>query len=232
MLLKIATSALIAGASAGAIAAVLAWSFMQPLLLTAESLELASVPHAHAADTTADHSHQPAPQSAGSQLLRNAQSLVFFMLTYSGYALVIVAGMALAYERGFRLTVRQGLIWGVCGFVVFQIAPAFGLPPELPGTATAAIEARQVWWFGTTLATAIALAMIAFGRNWAVWGAAIILLAAPHIMGAPQPAELSGTVPAELAALFATRSLGVSLVAWAVLGALGAAAFLRQTRGP
>ena len=39
--------------------------------------------------------------------------------------------------------VRTALIWGICGFIAVSLAPAFSLPPELPGTAAAALGARQ-----------------------------------------------------------------------------------------
>ena len=95
-----------------------------------------------------------------------------------------------------------------------------GLAPELPGTLAADLAARQVWWWGTVAATATGLALIAFfGRG----GAAIlgiVLLAAPHVIGAPEPDGFFGTAPPELAAGFAASVLGVGLAVWSVLGAL------------
>ncbi|MEI2612914.1 MAG: CbtA family protein [Candidatus Promineifilaceae bacterium] len=41
--------------------------------------------------------------------------------------------------------------------LAFQLAPAFGLPPELPGMAAADLGARQVWWCGTALATGVGI---------------------------------------------------------------------------
>jgi len=60
----------------------------------------------------------------------------------------------------------------------------------------------------------------AFGRIWAMWGTAVILLAAPHIIGAPMPDTLTGPAPPELGAEFAARALGTGLAAWAMLGLL------------
>ena len=90
----------------------------------------------------------------------------------------------------------------------------------MPGLNAAPVEPRQVWWFGTAAATGIGLWLIAFGRNWAMWGAAIILIAAPHIIGAPLPLMLSNIAPPELAANFAARTLGLALVVWTTLGLL------------
>jgi predicted cobalt transporter CbtA len=52
-----------------------------------------------------------------------------------------------------------------------------------------------------------------------VWGIAVILLLAPHIIGAPEPDSFAGPVPPEIAALFAARALGVGLASWVLLGA-------------
>jgi predicted cobalt transporter CbtA len=47
----------------------------------------------------------------------------------------------------------------------------------------------------------------------------VVLLAAPHQIGAPEPDSFTGPVPPEIAALFAARALGVGLAAWVLLGA-------------
>jgi predicted cobalt transporter CbtA len=66
---------------------------------------------------------------------------------------------------------------------------------------------------------AVALWLTAFGRGWVAWGAAIALLLAPHVVGAPEPDAFTGPVPTELGALFAARALGVGAAAWVMLGA-------------
>jgi len=152
--------------------------------------------------------------------LRDPLSVVFTALIYTGYGLVLLSAMSFAEERGVLISPRAGLVWGAAGFVAVQLAPAFGLAPELPGMNAADITARQIWWFATVACTAVALWLIAFGKNWAMWGTAIILLAAPHLIGAPMPETLTGPAPSELAAEFAARALGTGLVAWVTLGAL------------
>lgn len=133
---------------------------------------------------------------------------------------MLLALMVFAEERGQPITARTGLIWGIAGWIAVQMAPAFGLAPELPGMNAADVDARQIWWFATVAATGLGLWFIAFGRNWAMWGAAIILLAAPHIIGAPMPDTLTGPAPPELGAEFAARAIGTGLAVWAVLGLL------------
>lgn len=124
----------------------------------------------------------------------------------------------------------EGLLWGLAGFTAFALAPAFGLPPELPGSVAAELVARQIWWVTTSAATAAALALMVFVRApWAILiGVAVLIV--PHLIGAPQPPEGSGVVPPELAAAFAARSLVVNAVFWALLGLATGALFARLGR--
>jgi len=86
-----------------------------------------------------------------------------------------------------------------------------------------------MWWFPTVAATAVALWLIGFAKSWTAWGGAIILLLAPHIIGAPEPAVFTAPTPSEIGALFAARAFGVGLAAWVVLGALAAFFWQRET---
>ena len=216
MISKLLTSALFAGAAAGLIAGLLQLVFVQPVLLHAELYESGELVHFGAAAVSAH------PELPGFDLVRDLLTIVFTMLTYTGYAMMLVALMLLAEERGADVTARSGIIWGVAGFIAAHFAPGFTLAPEVPGVAAADVGARQVWWFATVAAAGIAMWLLAFGRNWAMWGVAVILLAAPHLIGAPEPDSFSGPVPTELGALFAARAFGVGLAAWAVLGCFAA----------
>jgi cobalt transporter subunit CbtA len=119
---------------------------------------------------------------------------------------------------------RRGLLWGLAGYGVFAVAPALGLPPELPGMMAADLAARQVWWIMTVGGTAAGLALVVFApakpykRPLQIAGLALIVL--PHLLGAPHLAAEAGTVPAELAARFVVASLAASALFWAVLGAV------------
>ncbi len=216
MFTRILTSALFAGFAAGLIAAVLQLVFVQPVLLHAELYETGAKLHF---GTEGSVSHGPALTF---DAMRDGLSILFSALVYTGYGLMLIAAMALADERGVKITTRKGILWGLAGFITVHFAPAISLPPEVPGSAAADVATRQVWWFSTIAVTGLSMALIAFGQNWKAWGAAIVLLLLPHVIGAPHPDTFTGTTPPELGSLFASRALGVGLAAWVLLGLFAA----------
>jgi cobalt transporter subunit CbtA len=220
---RILISAIFAGAAAGLFAGILQLIFVQPVLLHAELYESGELVHFGG---TANSAHPALP---GFDVMRDGLSLIFTMLIYTGYALLMIAMMNIAEERGAQIDGRWGIIWGVAGFVAFHLAPGFTLAPEVPGVAAADVTARQVWWFAAVISAAIAMWLLAFGGNWAMWGAAAVLLMAPHLIGAPEPDSFTGPVPTEIGALFAARALGVGLAAWVLLGCF--AGFFWQREG-
>ena len=205
---EIAIGALVAGIAAALVAGVVHFLLLQPVLLEAELYEAGGVgPDGHA------HVHGLGGAARG------FWTLAFYALVYVGWGLVLLAAMAAADERFGRLTdARRGALWGLAGFVAVALAPAAGLAPELPGTVAAELAPRQIWWFFCVGATAAALGLLAYGRAPLAWGAGVLLLLAPHLIGAPRAEGYGGLVPAELAADFAARSLFAAAVAWAVLG--------------
>ena len=234
MIQKMVTSALFAGFAAGLLAALLHFAFVQKSILLGEQYETGALTHFDNAVQPADaghdhadpaqhadgnaHAHEGHDAAAPSDLSRNMLTVLFSGLVYVAYALILVAGFALADHFGKRVTAREGLLWGIAGFATFQLMPAMGLAPELPGTIAAELHLRQIWWWGTVAATAGGLALIGYGKSPVAIVAAIALLAAPHIIGAPQAEQYWGVAPPELAATFAASVLGVGLTVWAVLG--------------
>jgi len=237
MLQRLLTSALFAGFAAGLILALLQISLLSPVIIEAEAYESgalvhfegmgASAPDNHAgggetttAESDAAQSHGDAALDDESWLARSSRTALSTILTSLGYAFLMVAGFAMAERSGINVRARSGILWGLAGFAAFNLATALGLPPELPGSIAAPLEARKLWWIGTALASAVGLASIAFGKNWLHWGVGIALLALPHIVGAPHPDAFGGVVPPELQGQFVGLSLGVSAIGWAVLGLL------------
>lgn len=236
MIQRMLAGAMFAGVAAGLLAALLHFAFLQPVLLLAERYESGEAVHfgTPAPDATHDHAghdhattenasggheHAHDPAAGDSPTVRNMKTIGFTMVLYVAYALMMVAALALAEERGHRPGLAQSLLWGLAGFAMVQAAPALGLAPELPGNLAADLGARQVWYFGTVIATAIGLAILAFRRDPLSLTVALVVLAAPHVIGAPQPDGFAGLAPPEVAAIFASRSLIVGAIAWAFLGA-------------
>ena len=244
MINRMVTSALFAGFVAGLFAALLHFAFVQEKILLGEKYETGAAVHSAgvaehdhdmtempadeavadgeaAAPAAADgHSHHHATEEGEepSPVMRNALTVLFHTLLYCSYALILVAGFAIAERYGKRVTAREGLLWGIAGFVAVQLAPAMGLEPELPGTLAAPLLDRQIWWAGTALCSGAALVMLGYGRSLLWVALAAGLLVVPHIIGAPELPTFSGVAPPELAASFAARSLGLGLATWALMG--------------
>jgi cobalt transporter subunit CbtA len=213
MLKPMLASALFAGVITGVFAAVLQFGFVIPLLLEGELYEAGMRLHFSATGTPQSDAGAP---GLGTDWGRHLMTLTFNVITFTAYGLVMVALMALARMQGFAVTARLGLIWGLSGFIAVQLAPALGLPPELPGTITPEVGPRQIWWSATILATAGGIGLIAFGRGLVPALAGVVLLLAPHLVGAPHLDTYFGIAPPELSAHFATRSLGAGAAGWAL----------------
>ncbi len=179
-----------------------------------------ATPEAPAAAEADGHEHMHEAAEEGGAVSRDAMTSLFFGLAYVGYGLGLLAGYGLAEAFGKRVTLREGLLWGIAGYAAFQLAPAMGLEPELPGTMAADLAARQIWWIATAICTAAALGLLGYGKGVASVIGAVALLAVPHVIGAPELESYSGVAPPELASSFAARSLGVGLIVWSALGAL------------
>ena len=226
MIQRMLAGGLIAGFAAGLLAALLHFAFIQELILLGEDYETGALVHfAGAGEGAAEAAgHDHAEASAGGEhggdgtLGRNLLTVLFTGLTYAGYGLLLVAAFALSGQFGREVGATDGILWGLAGYAAFQLAPSMGLPPELPGSVGADITDRQIWYFGTVIATGLALALLAFGRGLVPALVAGALLAAPHVIGAPHPDAFYGVAPPEVAGEFVARALGVGFVAWAVLG--------------
>ncbi|MEI6798963.1 MAG: CbtA family protein [Pseudomonadota bacterium] len=231
------SSALVAGFAAGLLCALLQFLLVQPKILLAERYEAGELVHFQGIaspqdraaamaqampdmDMTAEGSEHHHDEGAEGGAHRQALTVLFAVLTYCGYGLVLIAGMNLAEQVGIKLSLSQGILWGLAGFLAFQMMPALGLQPDLPGTPAADLTARQIWWAATAAATGVGLWFAAYGQGLWQRAAGLVILVAPHIWGAPELASFGGVVPPELASSFAARSLAVGMVTWAVLGGL------------
>lgn len=232
MIRNLFAAALLAALCAGLVTAGLQHFRVTPLILHAETFEgegghshgeeAAAADHEHAAGTP-EHSHdvvaataaEPEEWAPQDGFERTAYTSLATVLAAAGFALLVGAVSMFA---NIPITFTNGFFWAVAGFVTFSLAPAYGLPPELPGMPAADLFARQIWWTGTALATGAAFILLAKTRaSWAI-AVAIALVAVPHIIGAPAAPDEPSGVPAHLATEFAAVTLGTSLVFWLILG--------------
>jgi cobalt transporter subunit CbtA len=243
---RIVLVALLAGSIAGLAASALQQALVVPLIVLAERYETdvaelavhsnrapaegaaaaTSVPSASAAPA---HVHQAINEPRGpfdlGPALLTAVSTVGVSI---GYTLMM---LALLQAAGDRVIAPTTLAWAAGGFAITSLAPSLGLAPELPGSAVADLTLRQLWWAGTALATAGGLWLLLRHRTVPLMAAGAVLLALPHVIGAPQPAAaFSYTVPSELAAAFAARSIGIQAALWLAIGLLSSYFWARSDR--
>ena len=224
VLRRLVFAAVCAGLLTGLLVTVMHQVGTVPVILRAEVYERAAdaghvaghagqppgAAHDDAAHDHADHGWEPR-----NGLERTAYTILADILAAIGYGLLLAAAFAL---RGREVTWRAGLWWGLAGFAAFTLAPGLGLPPEVPGAEAAPLLGRQVWWVATAALTGSGLALLAYGKQW-VWPVlAVLLIALPHLWGAPQPAEPGSAAPEALAHQFVVAVTVVSFLSWAVLG--------------
>jgi cobalt transporter subunit CbtA len=192
-----------------------------PLILKAEVYEeqgAATPTHDHDAAAQASvHDHGDEGWQPSDGFERTAFTLLANVVTGVGFALLLIAASELF---GGITDWRQGVFWGLAGFAVFTLAPGLGLPPELPAMPAAELGPRQLWWVATALSTATALGLLFYGRSvWAIL-AAIALLVAPHLIGAPQPPSFATPIPEGLHHSFVVAVVLTTLLFWVLLGGL------------
>lgn len=235
MIVRYLLAALVAGLLAGALQTVVQQAKVVPLILEAEKYEggepaahdhkaglqisIVTEAKAQAATTeTAPAAPAAAEEEEGGMLFgenRTVNTLMANLVSGAGFALLLMAAVVFS---GRSLTLANGALWGAAGWLTFHMLPSVGLPPELPGFPAAELFDRQVWWTATVIATAVALYLIVLRKEPVAKAAGIVLMLVPHVIGAPQPTDITSNVPALLAAEFAVATLSAGLVFWIVLG--------------
>jgi cobalt transporter subunit CbtA len=221
---RLILAVIIAGLCAGFIMSGIQNYKLVPLIATAESFEK---PENECAQTMPgmDMCGEGWMPAAGFQ--RIAATTATTMLVGAGYALLL-AGISLV--SGLPITKQNGLIWGLCGFLAICLAPAAGLPPELPSMPVADLHTRQIWWTATAAFTGFALYLIA-GRteSWAK-PLAVFAIALPQLFSLPQPMPHQTDLPPLLAAQFVSASIAANAIFWAMIGLFTAHALAYNER--
>lgn len=236
MITRVLAVGLLAGLIAGVSIAVMQAFTTTPLIIAAETYE--NAPHEHAFSAS-PHLVRAVAMAAPARIIPVHQvtgedahdawtpadgwERTFYTSTATvgtavGFAFLLLAGMLYA---GGAITERRAMGWAAAAFAATGLAPAMGLPPELPGMDAAGLVDRQIWWIGTAVASAVALWLFLRSDAVALKILAIALLVLPHAIGAPHLAEAhASSVPADLAARFAATSLAVQASLWALTGFL------------
>ena len=226
MIKRIAQTAGFSGLLAALVLTLLQSFWVAPLILEAETFEkpAPTQTHDHADSAMPAHSHDAEAWEPEDGWPR--------ILSTTGGNLVVAVGFALMLAGLYTLRsptrTSQGLLWGVAGYATFCLAPTLGLPPELPGTAAADLLQRQIWWVGTAASTAVAIALVVFGKHWALKVLGIVIVVIPHIMGAPQPLVHSSLAPEALESQFKIASQLTNFAFWLALGVISAWLFRRK----
>ena len=245
MMIRLLLAAIVAGLLAGVLMTGAQELKVTPLIVHAEQYENGGDGHsavrppsrvdqlAAAFDPISEalaHGDGEASDDAGGMLFgldRFGGTLTANLVTGAGFGLIL---LAVSLITGANITLRNGVLWGGAGWLVFQFLPAIGLPPELPGFPAADILDRQNWWMATVVLSAAGLYFLVLQE--AAWAKAlgVLLIAAPHLYGAPQPTDITSNVPALLGAEFAVAALATTAFFWVVLGLLLGAAMDRYGR--
>jgi cobalt transporter subunit CbtA len=211
MVVRIFMTAIIAGVLAGLFMTLAQKVHLTGYILEAETYETTSTAGHSQGEAAVGEAEAWAP---GDGVERTAFSGLANILTAVAFGLLLCVGYAV---RG-RVDWRQGVLWGIAGFLSFNLAPALGLSPELPGASAAPLLERQVWWAVTVVLTLGGLAVVAFAPRLQLRTLGLVVIALPHIVGAPQPDSHAGLAPADLEQAFIYASLIGNALFWIVLG--------------
>ena len=204
-------SAFIIAIFAGLIFSAYQAFFITPIILSSEVYEVLE-----------PASHQIEAWSPEDGIERHTWSFATNFLLCFAYALILLSAMTVKTN----ITVIKGLYWGIAAYLTIFVAPALGLPPEIPGMEAAFLEGRQVWWIVTLIFTAVSLWMIAF-QGLFYKGIGVVLITIPHIFGAPQSEShgFANTDPQAVEALttlwhqFIIQTSIANALLWLVIGA-------------
>jgi cobalt transporter subunit CbtA len=198
-------SALFVGLISGGLSTAVQFFQVIPIIISAEAFEGEPAPATTSEKTEhnqASHEHATKEEWGPEDgLERTAYTLLTNILTAIGFALLILTAIVASQkpDDNSKLNWRHGILWGLSGYVIFFVAPALGLPPEIPGTTAAPLETRQIWWIFAVICTAVGIGGVMFVKQpwrWALLG----LLVIPHLVGAPHITEMFADKPPAVAA--------------------------------
>jgi cobalt transporter subunit CbtA len=235
---RIIYSAILVGFVGGVLLTSLQVASLNPIIFAAESYQPGTAETTTGSgDGHSGHSHEQDDEAwvPAHGLERTAYTLLANILASTGFAAMVLALMCqFCLARKGNISWSQGSLWGLAGFTALFLAPAIGLPPEIPGMTAAAVEHRQVWWALCAVSVAIGLGIFAFAPI-RIKAPGLLFLVIPYIVGAPQvdgplfrhPDPIAVQVLVELHRQFVVFSAISNLIFWLVLGLACRLAFNR-----
>jgi cobalt transporter subunit CbtA len=199
--------ALVAGLVLSAVQAL----HVSPIIYAAEVFEVAEPEVAAAHNDGHSHSHSDAAWSPGDGIERIGFTVLSNVLSAFGFAMILLAGMFMARDKAqLNISWFRGVFWGLAGYLTFFVVPALGLSPEIPSMEAAALEGRQSWWVLAVVSTGLGIASLVFLPGIAKT-VAIVFMAAPWFVGAPQP-EVHGFLHPDAQAVATLEGLQVQFI--------------------
>lgn len=212
MISRLLTAGCIGGLIAGLLLSVIQQFEILPLIQQAERYEASSLEKERlSAGGPTETSEAWTPQQGAERL---AYTVIANLGMAVGYALVLCAAFVFCEPKVFW----HGLLWGLAGYMVFFLAPALKLPPELPGAASSDLQVRQLWWVATVLCSALGLFGVVFSKSalLKLLGAGILLM--PYLIDGPPHSEYTGSAPELLDHRFVIAVGMVNFFFWLALG--------------
>ncbi|MBL8293930.1 MAG: CbtA family protein [Bryobacterales bacterium] len=194
---------LCSGALAGVILSAIQHFTVVPLIEAAERYET-------------EDEHHGAEWKPETGRERTGWTVVTTVLTGIGFAALLFGFLGLS---GRKITIKNGVLWGLAAFACFHLAPSLGLPPMPPGVPVSDVQSRQLWWTCAVLSAAAALWLMT-RRKWMQRIAGVVVLAAPHLVGVTAVVG-DNAVPPELMRNFAAASLASVAIFWILVGGIG-----------
>jgi cobalt transporter subunit CbtA len=133
----------------------------------------------------------------------------------SGFGLMMAGLMSLHRPK----TWGQAILFGLAGYYVFFLAPAFLLPPELPGSDSPHLEARQAIWILTVAVSLIGIALSSFTTNPWLSLLGLVGLVAPFMLFGQQDVHSLAPVPLDLIERFTWLTFLTNAIHWLTVSA-------------
>ena len=227
--------ALVAGLVLSAVQAL----HVSPIIYVAEVFEFVGPEVSTAPNDGHSHSHNDQAWSPGDGFERVGFTVLSNFLSAFGFTIILLACMFMARDKAqLNISWFRGVVWGLAGYLTFFVVPALGLSPEIPSMEAAPLEGRQSWWVLAVVTTGLAIFSLVFLPGIAKV-AAMVFIAVPWIVGAPQP-ELHGFLHPDAQAVITLEGLQTQFVYataianglfWITLGGLTGYAAKRFIKG-